>query len=311
MTTPSAAEDRRLTSPQAFKRATLICNPAAGRGARRRHAIGKIAETLARYGLEVHISVTEAPNQAGTLVSQALSTGSDVIVSCGGDGTLNEIIQGLAHSEVALATWPGGTANVAAKELQVPATPEAFGRMVAAGSVLRIALGRASTAEWSRYFLLFAGIGLDASICRGVNSRLKRIAGEAAFWVSGLRHLLTWRDRPFRIAVDGSEYEGVFALVGNGYRYGGNLCITPDARLAQPWFQVFVLPQRRHRLGYLRDLTNCLLRPRAADASTLICGSHVVVDGVYDTWVEMDGEVVGRLPMRFDVVPAGLTVVVP
>src|SRR6185295_887719 len=149
----------------------------------------------------------------------------DIIVSYGGDGTLNEVIQGVAMSETALAVWPGGTANVVARDIGMMTSIERLADIIAAGKTKRVALGVAKRDEGetgregdrvtslapsprlpvppspshSRYFLMMAGIGIDASIARGVNHRLKRATGEFAYWWCGIKHLFFGRAEPFSI----------------------------------------------------------------------------------------------------------------
>jgi diacylglycerol kinase family enzyme len=158
---------------------------------------------------------------------------------------------------------------------------------------------------------MMAGIGLDASIARAVNKKLKRRTGEFAYWLSGIRHLLMWRGEPFSIEVDGARYESTFALVGNGKGYGGRMMMTPNAKLDEPWFEVYILPPQRNNFAYLRALHACMRgKPQVAGAS-LIKGKHVVANSTHEPWVEADGEIIGPLPMTFDIVPDALTVIVP
>jgi diacylglycerol kinase family enzyme len=162
-----------------------------------------------------------------------------------------------------------------------------------------------------RYFLMFAGIGLDASIARKVNLPLKRRTGEFAFWVEGFRHLATWRPETFTVEVDGREYEGVFALIGNGKGYGGGISVTPNARLEEPWFEVYILPRRSTNLAYLNDLAMCYRGRPAATGATIIRGKKIKANSSDEPWVEVDGEIIGPLPMTFEVVPDALSLIVP
>jgi YegS/Rv2252/BmrU family lipid kinase len=250
-----------------------------------------------------------------------------VVVSYGGDGTLNEVIQALAGSDTPVAVWPGGTANVVARDLGMPGRFEDLADAIARGATRRIALGLArrvavlnenrengqekSELDPSRYFMMFAGIGLDASVALNVNLKLKRRTGELAYWLEGMKHLWTWPADLFSVRVDGQEYEGVFALVGNGKSYGGGISLTPNARLDEPWFEVYVLPQLSSNFAYLRDLALCLTGKPELSRAKLVRGRHVIANSSTEPWVELDGEVIGQLPMSFDVVPEALSVIVP
>jgi diacylglycerol kinase family enzyme len=158
---------------------------------------------------------------------------------------------------------------------------------------------------------MMAGIGLDASIARSVNKRIKRRAGEFAYWLSGMKHLLSWRQQVFTIEAGGRRFESAFAVIGKGKGYGGRMVITPGARLTDSQFELFVLPPLPNNLAYLRVLLACLRgRPEATPAITLKA-DRVVANSNNGSWVEVDGEVIGPLPMAFDVVPDALSLIVP
>jgi diacylglycerol kinase (ATP) len=327
------------------KQATIIFNPMSGRAGRRTEAVRQMIEMLASRGIIAKSSATTGPGTATHLAAAAVTTGVDIIISYGGDGTLNEVIQGVAGSRTPLAVWPGGTANVVARDLGVPFDIVGLAEMISAGRTQRIALGLANagseftgngterhsdnlTAENSRtnvesgaldselgssgrYFVMMAGIGLDASIARSVNHNLKRRMGELAYWLSGLKHLFQWRAEPFTIEVDGMRYEAAFALVGNGKGYGGGMMMTPGAKLDQPWFEIYILPPLSSNFAYLRALGACLRGKPEIEGVSLIRGTRVRANSNREPWVEADGELLGPLPMTFEVVPDALSIVVP
>src|SRR5262245_34643668 len=180
----------------AGKRGIIIFNPIAGRPARRlADAVAK-QQALSARGIDLEPQPTRGPDYATQLAAQAVADGADLVVCYGGDGTINEVIQALARSQTSLAVWPGGTSNVIARELGMPFDIASLARVIAAGKTMRIALGRAtkgveatddekskigsggpstaserpatveaaSASRFSeRFFLMMAGIGLDAS----------------------------------------------------------------------------------------------------------------------------------------------------
>jgi diacylglycerol kinase family enzyme len=158
---------------------------------------------------------------------------------------------------------------------------------------------------------MMAGIGLDASIARSVNKKLKRRTGEFAYWLSGIKHLFLWRAEPFTIEVDGRGYKGAFALIGNGKGYGGGMMMTPGARLEEPWFEVYILPQMSNNFAYLRALGACMRGKPEVAGVLLVKGKHIKANSAHEPWVEADGEIIGPLPMTFDIVPDALSVIVP
>jgi len=302
-------------------------------------------ELLGDCGVNDQGRATAGPGEAAELAHHAVASGANVIISYGGDGTLNEVIQGVAGSQTALAVWAGGTSNVVARDLGVPFGIAELAEVIAAGKTQRISLGLAksrsgfrvqgseSSAErppienavtkpeletrnpqlepLHRYFVMMAGIGLDASIARSVNQNLKRRTGEFAYWLSGIKHLFSWRAEPFTIEVDGHCYEAAFALVGNGKGYGGGMMMTPGAKLEDPWFEVYVLPPRANNFAYLRALGACMRGKPEVSGASLIKGKHIKANSAREPWVEADGEIIGPLPMTFDIVPDALSVIVP
>jgi YegS/Rv2252/BmrU family lipid kinase len=320
------------------KKATIIYNPMSGRRGKREERAAEMVQLLQERGIQAEAKATAAPDDATRLTEEALAEGSNIIISYGGDGTLNEVIQAMVGSQASIGVWAGGTANVVARDLHLPRDPKALAEVIAAGKTTRIALGVASTVggQWPmvrgqeaasggnsnrppttdhrplrRYFFMFAGIGLDASISRGVNRKLKRKTGEFAFWVSGLKHLLMWKRDPFTVEMAGKKYESAFTLVGKGKSYGGNLEMAKNARLEDPEFEVFILPRFKTNIAYLVSLIKCFFKKPEKTRAAIVKGDRVVMDSESEVWVELDGELVGALPMTFEVLPDALSVIVP
>ena len=303
------------------ERVEIIFNPRAGRSGGRADDAQTMVRLLANRGIKAEARPTSGPSDATRLAREAAERNADVVVSYGGDGTLNEVLQGIVGSQTALAVWAGGTANVVARDLKMPQSIELLADVIAAGKTTRIALGVArqevkEDAQFEgspeqRYFLMFAGIGLDASVARRVNSKLKRRTGQFAFWVEGLKHIVSWKPEEFTVEVDGKKYSGVFALIANGKGYGGGLCMAPEARLEDPSLEVYVVPRRMANISYMFDLLACARGRTAQTDATIVRGRHIVANSSEEPWVEVDGEVIGPLPMTFDVVPDALRLVVP
>jgi len=326
----------------------------SGRAGRRAEDAQRMIGLLAARGIEAEACATAGPDDATRLARDAINRGVGLVISYGGDGTLNEVIQGLAESRAVLAVWPGGTSNVVAHDLAMPFAMERIADVIAAGKTTRIALGLAVGAGGRgpgagdsviespieaaalganenaanylsganrppapgprpprRYFVMMAGIGLDASIARGVNKKLKRRVGELAYWVTGFKHLFTWPAERFTIMVDGQQFESTFAIVGKGKGYGGGMTITPNARLEEPLFEVYILPPQKSNLAYLRALSACMRGKPELTGAVMIKGRRVEANSSHAPWVEADGEVIGPLPMTFDVVPEALTIIIP
>jgi YegS/Rv2252/BmrU family lipid kinase len=295
------------------RHATLIANPKTGRyGSRRLRPIQDVASQLRSAGLDVELKLTAGPGDAAELASRAARNGSSDVIVAGGDGTINEAIQGLAGTKARLAIIPRGTANVLARELKLPLDDEQATAVAARGNVRRIHLGLAidETSGTKRFFVLMAGVGLDASVVRGVRPRLKKRIGKGAFWISGLSHLADWKPHPFALEIEGRSYSGTFAAIGNAARYGGDLAITPGARLDKPEFEICII-DTLSRLRYLHLLSYAMRTgmPQNQPEVKFIKTSSVRAMG--DAPVQVDGELIGQLPMRFEIAAESLEVVVP
>jgi diacylglycerol kinase family enzyme len=201
---------------------------------------------------------------------------------------------------------------VLARELKLPLDDEQATVVAARGNVRRIHLGLATdeTTNAKRFFVLMAGIGLDASVVRRVHPRLKKRIGKAAFWISGLSHLADWQPAPFTLEIEGRSYTGTFAAIGKAARYGGDLAITPGARLEDPEFEICII-ETLNRFGYLRLLAYALRTglPRNKHGVRFVKASSIRATG--DAPVQVDGELIGALPMRFEIAPESLEVIVP
>lgn len=295
------------------RKAVLISNPNAGRGGEKRaQEVARFCKLLKSRGVEVALLNTNGPKDAARLAARAASEGvRDVIVS-GGDGTINEALQGLVGTDARLAVWPRGTANVLARELDLPFAVDEAAEVIARGCSRRIYIGCATgeaTGE-RRYFFLMAGVGLDASIVEGVRPRLKRRVGEAAFWYSGIGHLLSWQPVPFEIEIDGEAYPATFAAIGKAPHYGGELSITPRARLDEPEFEVCLI-NSRSRLRYLRLLSRAMRGGLPPDTVGVRYIRAAKARATGDVLVQVDGEIIGRPPMTFEIAPRSIEVITP
>jgi diacylglycerol kinase (ATP) len=295
------------------RRAVLIANPNAGRGrAVAAHDAEEFTRLARAEGVGVKVSHTEGPDDASRLAREAIASGATDVVVRGGDGTVHEAVQGLVGATARLTVWPAGTANVLAKQLEMTSAAQEVARVFLRARTRRITLGRATQERTGarRYFFMLAGVGLDASVVSHVRPRLKRRVGEAAFWYAGLGHLAHWTPREFTVEVEGERLPATYAAVGKAPWYGGGLSITPRASLDADTFEVCVI-NTRSRLRYLRLLAHAVRggAPVGTPGVTYVRASRLRCVG--DVAVQADGELIGELPMTFEIVKEGLEVVVP
>ena len=301
------------TGQMTTQKAILIANPKTGRYASRRlTAIDEISSYLQAQGVEVELISTVGPGDASRIAASAARNGVRNVIVSGGDGTINEALQGLVGTNARLAILPRGTANVLARELTIPLESMQAAAVIARGKPRRIRLGCAldERSGARRYFLLMAGIGLDASVAGRVRLGLKRWLGQAAFWYSGLSHLADWRPVPFDIEVEDRIYPATFAVIGKAASYGGELTVTPRAQLDQPDFEICIV-QSQSRLRYLRLLSFAMRGGVPGDHPGVCFLRATSARAVGEAAVHVDGELIGHLPMSFEIAPESIEVIVP
>jgi diacylglycerol kinase family enzyme len=242
------------------------------------------------------------------------------VIACGGDGTLNEIVNGLATQQnghrVPLALLPGGTANILAKELGLPwDIPRAAERLVH-GEVKEIALGLATPLEQpekKRYFLSVAGAGPDGIMVYSLDLDLKAKIGILAYWWQGVRAVLRYKFPRFRILTGDQQFDASLAVVGRTKNYGGPFKITTRANLYEDKFEVMAVTTQSglRYLSYLPALwLGGLHKTRGVFfwmADKLVC-EPLDKNPVH---AQIDGEPLARLPVEFKIVPCALKLLVP
>lgn len=292
---------------------SLIYNPMAGRLRRRPGLVTRAVEWLAPMG-EVRLTPTTGPETAGALAAEAVANGASTVVVFGGDGTVNEVANGMIGSTVPLGILPGGTANVLCVELGLGTNPEkAARRLVAESEAVRIAVGKMTRPDgYSRHFLAMAGIGLDAIVVDEVNQNLKKRIGKVAYWISGFAMFA--RTLPqFDFGTGAGTTRRSFVLASRVRNYGGDLEIAKRVTLLEPCFETVAF-EGVNSLRYLPYLAGVMVGQvgrlagvAVAPATVLTCAP---VNGSLVP-VQLDGELAGQLPAEFRVVPDALTLLLP
>ncbi|HYP13218.1 MAG TPA: diacylglycerol kinase family protein [Bryobacteraceae bacterium] len=297
-----------------YQNAFLIYNPFAGQLIRKRdQLLQRTIEMLRARGHRVEPVATTGPRTAGALAKECIAKGADLILAAGGDGTINEVLNGMVHSDVPMGVMPAGTANVLAVELGVGTRMLRVAEQLEGLIPARIALGLLeNAAEERRHFILMAGAGLDAMIVYNIDAKLKAVLGKVAYWVGGFGQF--GKPLPeFDVRTNGHSTRCSFALASRVRNYGGDLWIARGASLFNNHFEL-VLFEGANSLPYVKYLigvvTNRLAQMRGV---TVLQTQSLTVEnatgpGVY---VQIDGEHAGRLPVRLTIVPQSLTLLVP
>jgi diacylglycerol kinase (ATP) len=291
-------------SHKRHKNAVCIANPRARRALT---GADELKLRLGGFGYDVEFKWTEYPMQGRELARDAVSKKADLVIAVGGDGTINEVACGLALSRVPLAVIPCGTANVLAREIRLPRRMDEVIDLIPRLQPCRIALGKGG----GRYFVLMAGVGIDAHIVYNLHAALKRKFGVVGFWLGGLRYWASYRFSSFSANIDGTHFRATFGIMGRAAWYGGGVKITSGAELAADSFDVCLF-QGRSRLAYLRYLFGVLTGThRRFHDVVYMRGKRVEIASEVPIRVQMDGEAVGVLPMTFEIIPDALTLMVP
>jgi len=268
-------------------------------------------------GIETELHNTTAPGEATALARRAVKDSRHLVIVCGGDGTVNEVVNGLACSHTPLAVLPAGTANVLAKELSLPWNLPQAARRITEAQFRRIALGLAIPEQSSgepRYFLSVAGAGADGALVSAVHPEFKRQAGIFAYWQEGLKQLTHYKFPLFRTKMNGSLIDATLVIVGRTKHYGGPFMITTEADLLQPEFELMFVTTRSawRYLAYMPLIWFGKLRyarhVRFFKARSVMCTANGSSSPVF---FQVDGEPGGILPVEFKIVPDALTLAIP
>jgi len=292
----------------------LIYNPTAGAMRRDPERIERLARALTRHGIDVMLLPTNRAGDATQFTRQSVNDGAEVVVICGGDGTINEAAQSLVGTETALAVFPCGTANVLAREMRLPCDENALSELIATRSARTISVGRAVKPEtgWQRYFLLMAGIGLDATIVNGVDLGLKRWIGAGAYLASGLGYLARLPLTPFSIDLNGRRLESTFTVISNAASYAVCFTLAPGARVDDDQLDVCVF-NSHSRLAYLTYAFLSMAKGLHTRVSKVVYqpAREAHANSNDKALVQLDGDVMGTLPMRFEIATQALRIIAP
>ena len=278
----------------AIRNVLVIHNPVAGR--RRRRRLRQFLEILNEREHRVHIRLTTKAGDARDAAHSAQNI--DVIIAAGGDGTVNEVVNGLATRPAddalpIVAFFPLGTANVLAWELDLPSRkPKRMVKLIEKKRTLDVHQG---IANGHRFFLV-ASVGLDARAVAAVNGSIKRIFGGGAYVIAAVQALMQ-KPPTYKVVVGDEEYEARTVIVSCGRFYGGPFILAPQAHLGEPMFCVVMLKNYdffsaiRFGLALVRGtLSN---QPDV----TIVMGDSVRIDGPGGDPVQLDGDITSILPL--------------
>lgn len=288
-------------------RALLVRNPTS-RHALDDRSLARVVAFAEERGWQVACETSQFPGQITELARRAAGGGVDVVLAHGGDGTINEVINGIAGTAAALAVLPGGTANVWAKEMHIDREPLAAIAAMIDGDRRRIDLGRAN----GRYFLLMAGVGLDGAVIERVTPAAKRRFGALSYLAAGVPTAMRTRPWRARLRVDGEPTEGAlyWMVVGNTRSYGGFRPITHRAVVDDGLLDLAMM-QHGGVFHLVVDGARMLAGRHDRSPNVRYVQARSIAVETAGLPVQVDGEAAGVTPMLFEVAASALWVIVP
>ena len=299
-------------------RVVFLVNPASDNGATGRRW-PQLAHELALAGLSGDALLSEGPGQLGSLARGAVDGGATLLVVVGGDGSVNEVVNGIGGVEgVELAVLARGTGWDFVRTYGIPRRPAEAAAVALGGETRTIDLGRVTYRSWAgheatAWFANIASVGMSGAIAQRANDTTKALGGKISYAWATLAVFASWRNSEVRVAVD-DEFRGgkvQDVVVANGRFFGGGMKICPEADPADGLFDVLLIGDlsRRELLTTMPKLYRGTHLPHPK--GELLRGRIVTVDADEPLPIELDGEQPGTTPARFEIVPAALRVRVP
>lgn len=290
-----------------MEKTLLIVNPVAGTRWKGR-SINRVVEKLKEAFPGLELTRTKGPGDATTLSRKAASDGYKTIISVGGDGTINETINGMAGSDSALGVIPMGTGNALAREIGLSLNPVRASSMISHAMTKRISLGIAN----GRYFVIGAGIGFDAQMMERVDRQykgLKRKLGVIPYILAGLGTLSAYNHPKIRFIVDGEEYIGEYGLIvksnAGRFKFANGISLEDSSLLLCLFKKVNTIPFLRYWFSVLSG------SPINSEDIAYIRGNEIYVTSDDPISLHVDGEVIGATPVKISLCKDGLNLLVP
>ncbi|WP_042357535.1 diacylglycerol kinase [Bacillus rubiinfantis] len=293
-----------------MKRARLIYNPTSGREMIKRH-LPEILEKLETAGYEASCHATTGAGDATRAARIAVERQYDVVIAAGGDGTIHEVVNGLAEQEFRprLGIIPAGTTNDFARALHIPRDVASAVNIITNGELIPVDIGRIN----DRYFINIAGGGRITELTYEVPSKLKTMLGQLAYYLKGMEMLPSIKASNLRIEYDGKLFEGeaMMFLVGLTNSIGGFEKLAPDASINDGLFSLLIL-KKVNLAEFIRVVTLAIRGEHVNDPNVIYTkANHIKVHSDEKVQLNLDGEYGGLLPAEFANLYRHLEVFVP
>jgi diacylglycerol kinase (ATP) len=273
---------------------SLIINPVSGGYSEA--GIERIRASLRAGGVETETLLTGSADDAQAFARDICRRSEEpLIAACGGDGTVNGVINGMEPGKGVLAVIPSGTANVLARELSIRSVDDSVSRIIR-GFTRQMTIGVLHGERGERRFILMAGVGLDGEVVEKLRMDEKRRLGKGAYLLSAARRMVNWNRDLFEAVVDGNTIRCHSLVVCNASRYGGGFVLAPQADIFSPGLQALCVTGE-NRAAYARLIMAAAAgRVKENSSYSLISGREFSVSG--DKAVQLDGDYFCRGPVR-------------
>jgi diacylglycerol kinase (ATP) len=311
-------------------RVLIVFNPTAGQGTAVQVAIEQAATLWQAQGWIVNIEPTQCAGDGTRIAREAAANGVNIVVAAGGDGTVNEVMNGLVNTNAALGVLPAGTVNIWAREMGLPMDVRQSAAALLQAKWCQIDVGRVTSIvprRWllrrrittkpviliDRYFLLMAGVGFDAAVTAVVSSAEKKYLGVIAYVKQALQLIHQYQGSHLTIYLDDKKVRGrvLMAVVGNSQLYGGVIKFTLNAVINDGLLDVCIVKGRSMLKAPIRLLSILFRSHHLDDRIEYHRATQIRFVSRKPVPIQIDGDYLGTTPMRLEVVPKSLWVLVP
>ncbi len=262
---------------------------------------------LEEMGCHVTVHQTTCAGDAQAAAARTTKDQYDRIVVAGGDGTVNEVLNGLRPDSPPVGLIPMGTANVLAAEIGLGSQPDEIARTIAYGEPRPVSLGDVN----GRKFVLMTGVGFDAFVVATVSTPLKRMLGKGAYVLASLRQFLRGRLPHFEVHVDGARYEAASIIIANARYYGGRFICAPEARMDSPVLQVCLFERRGRLFVAIYAVALLLGILHRMPGYRILAAKRIEIRQPDGAAIQSDGDSIGLTPAQVTVMPRAAWLVFP
>ena len=287
-------------------RFVFIVNPVADRG-KAQQVWASLQEESKRLHENAKVIFTEYPGHAQDIASSILEADCDAVISVGGDGTIHEIVNGIAGRDIAIGIIPAGSGNDLARTLGISRDHGQALRNLSIKKSKWIDIGIVG----DRYFINIGGVGFDAEVVADMNNNMRFLRGTAAYVASVIKKLFTFVPIELKISIDGEEMskQVYICAVANGKYYGGGMMLAPPAEVDDGKFDICIL-EDLSKFDFLRTFPGVFKGKHINHPKVKFYrGKEVVIEGPSHLSIHADGEIFGNLPAHFKILPESIRIV--